>query len=1200
MSQSLRQSELFAGQDWTVLYSAFTKVNLNAYDWSTIRAAMVDYIQTNYPEDFNDWIESSEFVAILDLIAYLGQMMAFRMDINARENFLDLARSRENVLRLARFLNYTPRRNYPARGLVKLTAIQSTANIVDSLGNNLNARTIKWNDETNPNWYEQFILILNNMLITTNPFGTPLKSLSIDGIDTQLYRFNSIPETAGNLQFSSNVNASSKEFDIVNVDFSKNQGFFERTPSADSFYHIVYRNDGNGNDSKDTGFFLMFKQGRLTRSEYIVEQPIENRVVDVDIENINETDVWVQSVDEAGYTSAEWTRVGFVPTDDISKVNISNDNVTYNSITPSVRNIFQVITRDSDKISIRFGDGRFGSIPLGNIRIWYRVSSPDGLTIRPENISNNLVNFRYVAPDGTSPTSFLSFSLQETNITSAPSETDADIKRRAAAAFATQGRMVNGDDYNVLPSTNNLSLKVKSINRVYSGHSRYIDLNDPTSTYQTTKVFSDDGILFKEFYDNYQEIPITSNLSTSEIVSNVLAPMITNTELRDFLYSNWLQYTGVKTAFNFEYDSKFPWWQQSTNEIYSSTGRFAMAPVVPSSNAEWEALKAPLGNHAAASSTERYLVAGSMVKFFNAGWVTISTVADEGNSFKASGAGQVVLNESVKTGDRVVQVLPSVRTVFTIDEFATLKQNLDNKRTFGIGFDFLNQTWYIIDAANIASSSAFDYMTRGSNYDSSWLIKCEFSTLNWRITTRGLRYIFESEKDVRFFFVNEYRVIDKETGALGTDIVTVLDSNLNPRLTIANDWTVNTTYSVGDLIRIKRPQSISDSPLVEYDYYECLSAHTSGSGFVTAKAELDNTIPSSPKAVLIDLWKALQPALGNDFPWGIVKSVSYDDGSLEARRACVSFLDSDFDGVPDDPESFVSIVSSKDWIIHQRKTDLYGYSYYELTDGIRALSSAEAMPSMDPGEIVWIFDPNTDDGYFYTCNLSSTRIPVLGRTRDISKLDDQMSYMAHRGRKDIRFKWKHYAPVDHRIDPAISNIIDVFVLSRDYYSDMQSWVKQGADPLTVPKVPSESQLKIAFSDLENYKMFSDQMVWRPVKFKLLFGNGADTELKAKIKVVKLQGTKLSDGEIKSSMIQVIQEFFDVSSWDFGETFYFTELAGYIHARMINSIASVVIVPLKSTQSFGELFEVRCQPDEMFSPQPLWIISKSFPSTRPLV
>ena len=89
MGQLIRQSNLFAAEDWKVIYRSFRDADFKSYDFDTIRASMLNYVARNYPEDFNDYINSSEFIAIIDLLAYLGQSLSFRIDLNARENFVD-------------------------------------------------------------------------------------------------------------------------------------------------------------------------------------------------------------------------------------------------------------------------------------------------------------------------------------------------------------------------------------------------------------------------------------------------------------------------------------------------------------------------------------------------------------------------------------------------------------------------------------------------------------------------------------------------------------------------------------------------------------------------------------------------------------------------------------------------------------------------------------------------------------------------------------------------------------------------------------------------------------------------------------------------------------------------------------------------------------------------------------------------------
>ena len=125
MSQIVRQNNLFSAEDWQTIYRTFSQADFKAYDYDSIRDSMLNYIQINYPEDFNDYIASSEFIAIIDLLAFLGQSLAFRTDLNSRENFLDTAERRDSIIRLTKLINYRPKRNVPARGLLKITKIKT-------------------------------------------------------------------------------------------------------------------------------------------------------------------------------------------------------------------------------------------------------------------------------------------------------------------------------------------------------------------------------------------------------------------------------------------------------------------------------------------------------------------------------------------------------------------------------------------------------------------------------------------------------------------------------------------------------------------------------------------------------------------------------------------------------------------------------------------------------------------------------------------------------------------------------------------------------------------------------------------------------------------------------------------------------------------------------------------------------------------
>ena len=90
MSSTDRQNRLLVAEDWKRIYQSYRNADFKSYDFDNLRRTMINYIRQNYPEDFNDYIESSEYLALIDLIAFLGQNIAFRTDLNARENFYSL------------------------------------------------------------------------------------------------------------------------------------------------------------------------------------------------------------------------------------------------------------------------------------------------------------------------------------------------------------------------------------------------------------------------------------------------------------------------------------------------------------------------------------------------------------------------------------------------------------------------------------------------------------------------------------------------------------------------------------------------------------------------------------------------------------------------------------------------------------------------------------------------------------------------------------------------------------------------------------------------------------------------------------------------------------------------------------------------------------------------------------------------------
>jgi hypothetical protein len=293
MATSSRQSTIFGVNDWKTIYQTFSQASFQSYDYETLRKSFVDYLRTYYPETFNDYTESSEYIALLDVIAFMGQALAFRDDLNTRENFIDTAERRDSVIKLANLIGYNPKRNLSGQGYLKVTSIQTTESINDINGFNLSGISILWNDPANANWQEQFNSIINATLIGSQRVGRPGNSKSILGIVTDEYSLQ-IPTAASPvIPFSTIVQGSKMNFEAVSVTSMDQDYIYEISPKPQGKFNVLYRNDNLGYGSVNTGFFMYFKQGTLQNYDFTLDQKISNQLIDIDIEGISENDTWL-------------------------------------------------------------------------------------------------------------------------------------------------------------------------------------------------------------------------------------------------------------------------------------------------------------------------------------------------------------------------------------------------------------------------------------------------------------------------------------------------------------------------------------------------------------------------------------------------------------------------------------------------------------------------------------------------------------------------------------------------------------------------------------------------------------------------------------------------------------------------------------------------------------------------------------------
>lgn len=1116
MSSSDRQNRLLLAEDWKKIYQSFRNADFQSYDFENLRRVMIDYIRQNYPEDFNDYIESSEFLALIDVIAFLGQSIAFRVDLNARENFLELAERRSSILRLARLISYNAKRNKPATGLLKFNTIQTTQSVIDSNGRNLAGQVITWNDASNANWRDQFMTVLNTSFSSNQQFGNPSDKATVQSIPTEQYRMEATTTDVPIYSFNKTVAGMTMAFEITSTTFAGENYIYEEAPAIGNKIACVYKDDGRGTASTGTGFYFNFVQGLLNTGTFTIAQPSNSESIDIDSEGINDNDVWLYRLDANGLETELWEKVS----------NFEGNNVIYNSISKDIRNIYGVTTRTNDSVSLSFSDGTFGNLPRGTFRTYYRMSNGISYVINPQDIRSVAIAIPYTSNRGQTETLSISLSLPVPVSNSASAESNASIKSNAPATYYTQNRMITGEDYNISPlSVNQQVLKVKSVNRSSSGISRYFDLVDPTGKYSSTNLFADDGVVYVDAYEASTRFSYTSRTDIERIIYNKVFDIIARTGIRNYFYSKYVDY--VTTSLHVS-------WNSATSDINSSTGyiKNILDNVIYPVGAAYTAtdlkyirvgalvkFTAPAGTYFDSLNSNKLVNGLAVTKGAKTDiWATIISVTDDGRAkgsgVLSSGDGAIVLNAVIPSLSIITQIMPAFRTVVDPSVITTMIDLIFSNKPFGLRYDATDHQWKIIFEANLDATAKFTLgkqgITTNTQQDSSWMLLFTTDNEFYTITSRESKFVFESDKQIRFYFDRSTKVYDGRTNTIVTDIINILNINTTP-------------------------------PLYVHPFT-------------------------------------------TDLKWDIVSDFQGLDGYIDNKKIVVTFADTDFDGVVDDPELFLKIVSPPvssttyslaelraKYVISQKYVIAVGQEDYKYVsnanDVVLILSSKSTVGSLLQYK---------DGQYFYFIDTDVvTRLSLPSGT-----FTPTLDYKVYVGRDKLKFQYIHSADYESRIDPGVSNIIDVFVLTKSYDTLYRQWI-DGAT-MAEPLSPSSSELyNILGPDLNLIKPISDEIIYHPVNYRVLFGATATPDLQAIFKITKNVGQVMSDNDIKAKVIAAINQFFALENWDFGDTFYFTELSTYVMNQLTPAISTFVIVPRQGDLNFGSLFEIKAQSNQLF-------------------
>jgi len=481
-------------------------------------------------------------------------------------------------------------------------------------------------------------------------------------------------------------------------------------------------------------------------------------------------------------------------------------------------------------------------------------------------------------------------------------------------------------------------------------------------------------------------------------------------------------------------------------------------------------------------------------------WATIKQIIGDGSNNGqgklSDGTGPIILSTLVPQGCTPQEIIYKYNNIISYALESEIANICMSRRNFGLTIDSYTKEWNIILNSNLDSGGYFSLSNQNNvedaGLDASWLIAFVWTGKKYKVKSRSLYYIFESDNETAFF---------------------------------NNSSSVNYDYTTNSVIK---------------DKIIVLSINT--------------TINSNLLG------------LGYDHIWQIDGPIIEYDGYVDPAKVKVSFYDDTNTGQILDPDSFNKIVGTTEYVYFKQVNSSTRYS----------LTSDDIIPYFN--ELTVPTNLKTDGQLFYFYEKSMNIVKYW--SSKYQRFIYTAQYYGRTGRSNIKFHYEHNSGEERRIDPSKSNIIDIYVLTTTYDNDIRSWLLGNTS--SQPVAPSSQSLEQNYiSSLSSIKAISDEIIFHPVTYKILFGSKSSSSLQAKFKAVKNPDKITTDNDLKTRILSAINEFFAPDNWEFGQSFHFSELSTYIMNVLTPDITNFVIVPITDNSSFGSLYELTCLSNEIF-------------------
>ena len=109
------------------------EINYISKDFDSIKSDLINYIKRYFPNEFRDFNDASGGMAILDLMAYVGDVLSYNIDKQVNEVFIDRAIETKNLISLAQSYGYKPKKTTPAIASLSVSSVVTTSTSANQL-----------------------------------------------------------------------------------------------------------------------------------------------------------------------------------------------------------------------------------------------------------------------------------------------------------------------------------------------------------------------------------------------------------------------------------------------------------------------------------------------------------------------------------------------------------------------------------------------------------------------------------------------------------------------------------------------------------------------------------------------------------------------------------------------------------------------------------------------------------------------------------------------------------------------------------------------------------------------------------------------------------------------------------------------------------------------------------------------------------